>query len=87
MVSSLIRFLLSNADKWLHQGAGCESASISRSLVTKLLKSGAPTCLVDRAKKLVLIIALDTQKIVTVINRISLNTGRRYQRQHDTHKY
>lgn len=85
--SDIVEFVFFNADKWLHQGAGCESARISKRLATKLRQTGVSANLIERAKNVVLLISHDEPMVITVMHLLSSKKSNRYQRQYETRQH
>lgn len=82
----LIAFVWRHHDVALHAGEGCETLRISRKAISDLANSGVPRALLERARRIALVVRTDTGQIVTVLRDCVGRTGRRYRRQYPTRK-
>ena len=73
------------ADIVIYVGAGCRSLCLSRQATASLLHEGVSASLIDRAVRVILLVADDTDEIVTVMHDRG-NRARRHRRQWDTRK-
>ena len=86
ITDNVVDFVLAHADVWLHQGAGCESAMISRRCARKLRRRGFNPSYVDRAKNVIIVLSLKDGLVVTALRAHSSHKARRYFKQMYTRK-
>ncbi len=77
-----LKFVMVEADVWLHAREGCYSVRISKNRLGRLSRDGSPASFIEKATNIVLIIdPADFNKIVTVLHDDGETRSRRYRTQ------